>query len=451
MKSLFLSCIRFFRNVFFTPRFFWGGAFLFGGFVVSFFIQGLFSVVLFAGLIFLFLVIAEVYILFRISNPFSVKRVLAPRLSNGDENPVEVYISSFLSYPSYVQVLDEVPVQFQRRDLYFSLAVDSGETKIIRYSLRPVKRGEYHFGSVHVYFSTRLRFALRRYSHSEELAVPVYPSIIQMHKYAFLAIHNRLTLYGIKKMRRLGHTSEFEKIKEYALGDEVKTINWKSTAKKDTLMVNQYVDERAQPVYSILDMGRTMQMPFEGLSLLDYSINSALVLSNMALLKSDKAGLITFSHKMDSVLLADGKQAQIKHILEVLYRQKTGFLESNFEELFITVRRRINQRSLIMLYTNFESLSAARRQLPYLRAIGRQHVLCIVLFHNSELAALLERNSDSVEEVYENVVAQKFDAEKRQIVKELNAVGIYTLLTSPKQLTVNSINLYLAFKARGII
>ncbi len=451
MKSLPLSIIRFYKNWFFTPRFFLGGFILFVGFVLSFFIPWLFPAVLFTSLIFLFLVLAEAFILFRISDPFSVRRVLAPKLSNGDENPVELYISSFLSYRSFVQVLDEVPVQFQRRDVYFSLTQDAGETKIIRYSLRPVKRGEYHFGHVHVFFSTILRLTVRKYSCSEEMIVPVYPSIIQMHKYAFLAIHNRLTFYGVKKIRRLGHTSEFEKIKEYALGDEVKTINWKSTAKKDMLMVNQYVDERAQPVYSILDMGRTMQMPFEGLSLLDYSINSALVLSNMALLKSDKAGLITFSHKVDSVLVADGKRAQINHILEMLYRQKTGFLESNFEELFITVRRSINQRSLIMLYTNFESLSSARRQLPYLKAIASKHVLCVVLFHNTELKALLERDVNSVEAVYEKVVAEKLEAEKRQIVKELNAVGIYTLLTAPQQLTVNSINRYLSFKARGIM
>jgi uncharacterized protein (DUF58 family) len=451
MKSLFLSCIRFYRNWFFTTRFFLGGTILFAGFVVSFFVPWLFSLILFTGLIFLFLVLAETVILFRIPEPFSVRRVLAPKLSNGDENPVELYVASYLSYRSFVQVLDEVPAQFQRRDVFFSLNPEAGETKIIRYSLKPVKRGEYHFGSVHVFFSTVLRLAVRRYSQSEALTVPVYPSIIQMHKYAFLAIHNRLTLIGVKRLRRLGHTSEFEKIKEYALGDEVKTINWKSTAKKDTLMVNQYVDERAQPVYSLVDMGRTMQMPFEGLSLLDYSINAALVLSNMALLKSDKAGLITFSHKVDSVLPADGKKGQIKHILEVLYRQKTGFLESNFEELFVSVSRRINQRSLIMLYTNFESLSAARRQMPYLRAMARKHVLCVVLFHNTELRAFLDRDADSIEVVYEKVVAEKLDAEKRQIVKELNAVGIYTLLTVPQQLTVNSINRYLALKAGGII
>lgn len=442
---------RFLKQLFFTGRFFLCGGLLFFGFVLSFFLPVLFTPVLFSALLFCLILALDIFLIHRLREPFSIQRIAAPKLSNGDDNPIELFLSSFLPFQSTVRLVDEVPIQFQRRDVFFELSIEAGTSKVIRYSLRPTKRGEYHFGFVHLFFCSPLGLAERRFSVDLSQTVPVYPSLIQMHKYEFLAISNKLTMYGVKRIRRLGHTTEFEKIKEYAVGDDVRTINWKSTAKKDALMVNQYVDEKAQPIYNIIDMGRNMQMPFEGLSLLDYSVNAALVLSNIALLRSDKAGIITFSHRVDSVLSADRKSGQIKRILELLYRQQTGFLESNFEELFITIRHRISQRSLIFLYTNFESVSSVRRQLPYLKGIAEKHMLCVVFFENTELKAFTERDADSLDSVYENTVAEKFYSEKRQIVKELTSLGIFTLLTPPDQLTVNTINRYLGFKARGLI
>ena len=99
-------------------------------------------------------------------------------------------------------------------------------------------------------------------------------------------------------MRRIGHSYEFEQIKNYVRGDDYRSINWKATSRRGHLMVNQYEDERAQQVYNIIDKSRSMKMPFNGMSLLDYAINTSLVISNVALQKHDRAGLMTFSDKM---------------------------------------------------------------------------------------------------------------------------------------------------------
>lgn len=451
MANFFKNLFRFFKSLYFSERFFIIGGFLFFGFVFAFFLPPLFSVSVLFGLVLLVLTVTDIILLYRLKDPFSVQRISGDKFSNGNENPVELFISSFLPYFSQIRVVDEVPFQFQRRDIFFKASLAPGTAKILRYFLRPVKRGEYHFGFAHIYFTSPLSLAERRYSVNLSRTVPVYPSLIQMHKYQFLALSNKLTMYGVKRIRKSGHTTEFETINEYTAGDDIRTINWKATAKKNSLMVNRYEDEKAQPIYSIIDKGRNMRMPFEGLSLLDYSINASLVLSNIALLKSDKAGIITFSHKVDSVLTADRKTGQIKRIMELLYRQQTGFLESNFEELFITVRRRLSRRSLIFLYTNFESVSSALRQIHYLKGVAKHHVLCVVIFENTELKAFTEKYAEYLDSVYEKVVAEKLQAEKRQIVKELSSLGIFTLLTPPGQLTVNTINRYLEFKSGGLI
>ena len=216
-------------------------------------------------------------------------------------------------------------------------------------------------------------------------------------------------------------------------------------------MFNQYQDEKSQAVYSVIDKGRVMKMPFEGMSLLDYAINASLVLSNVALLKQDKAGLVTFSEKIGAFLTANSKPAQMQTILEVLFNQKTRYLESDFEQLYTAMRRKVNQRSLVVLFTNFESLTGMRRQLPYLRKLASHHLLLTVFFENTELKNLLATTAKNVEEVYTKTVAEKFAYEKRLIAKELQQYGILSILTTPQDLTVNTINKYLQLKARQAI
>src|SRR5690606_36810667 len=220
----------------------------------------------------------------------------------------------------------------------------------------------------------------RRFTSDESAMVPSYPSFIQLRKYALLAISNNLHQYGIKKIRRIGHTMEFEQIKDYVLGDDLRTINWKATAKKSQLMINQFQDEKSQPIYSVIDKGRVMKMPFNGLMLLDYAINAALVISSVALKKHDKAGILAFSKKLENTIVAEKRTSQMNLILESLYNISTDFFESDFGRLYADIKRNINQRSLLLLYTNFETLDGLHRQLPYLKGIAKNHLLVVIFF-----------------------------------------------------------------------
>lgn len=442
---------RFIGSLYIHPRFFWLGALLVLLFALSYYIPPLLVLSMVAAGIWLLLTLSDIIILWRRSDFIFASRETPQKLSNGDENPIYIYIENRYNFKVDLRVVDEIPHQFQKRDVLFRLSLRSGESKQILYNLRPVKRGEYEFGLTRVFVTTALRMVRRRFDFGSPQNTAVYPSFIQMRKYELHAISHRLTLYGIKRIRRTGSNTEFEKIKEYVSGDDVRHINWKATAKRNSLMVNQYIEERAQPVYNIIDMGRSMKMPFNGMSLLDYSINASLVLSNIALQKFDQAGLITYSHQIDEVVPADRKKNQLSGIMESLYKQQTGWLESNFEALHVYVKRKLNRRSLLLLYTNFESLSGMRRQLPYLRSMARNHVVVVIFFQNTELKAFLEKETRNTEDIYMKTIAEKFDYEKRQIVRELKAHGIYSVLTPPDALTVNTINKYLELKASGII
>jgi uncharacterized protein (DUF58 family) len=389
-------------------------------------------------------------LLFLTGGSLETKRIVAPKLSLGHVNKVSLELHNRYPYTIRLQIIDELPEQFQERDfsLYTKLKHDS--SVVLDYNLRPLSRGHYHFGAVLCFVESPLRFFQRKVSAAPETTVKVYPAFHDLRKFQLLAM-SESNVSGEKKIRRLGNSLEFEKIKDYVPGDDIRDINWKATARRNTLMLNTYTDARQQQVYCVIDKGRTMKMPFDGLTLLDYAINASLALLNVVLLKQDKAGLITFTKDETEIWPAERRNNQFFHIQEALFHQKTDFRESDYNSLRRDIRGKIGQRSFLLLFTNFETMAALERQLPYLRYIAGQHLLCVVFFENTMLRQIREREARSVKDIYIKTIADRFDFEKKQIVKELRRHGILSILSTPKNLSTDVINKYLELKSRQMV
>lgn len=420
-------------------------------FAVAYLFPALYHAVWYALYVLIAFVSIDILLLFGSNKKVIGIRNMSEKLSNGDENEIHIALNNQFTFPVHLKIIDEIPFQFQQRNFEVKRKIKALAKDDYRYFLRPTERGEYFFGNLNIYTTSPLRLISRRFTYDNNQMVPTYPSYMQLRKYDLMAFSNNLFQYGLKKIRRIGHTMEFEQIKEYVQGDDLRTINWKATAKKNQLMVNQYQDEKSQNVYMVIDKGRVMKMPFNGLSLLDYAINATLVLSNVILKKQDKAGMFAFSKKVENRVVAEKRQSQMQLIMENLYNVKTDFFESDFSRLYVDVKKHVNQRSLIMLYTNFETLDGLHRQLPYLKGIAKNHLLVIVFFNNTELNDLIQKKASNVQEIYDKVIAEKFAFEKRLIVNELRKYGIYSVLTQPENLTLDTINKYLEIKARGIL
>lgn len=442
--------IKFLKSFYLTPRFFYVLSTIVVLFLISYWVTPLYSIVWLIVLGLLLLMLMEIVMLYSGSG-LDGNRILPEKFSNSDENEVSVQLRNIYSFNIGVDLIDELPVQFQKRDFLQQTNIAGKHSKTLQYNLRPVDRGEYVFGNLNCYVNSVIGLVRRRYTFDNKQMVKVYPSFIQMKKYDFMAIDHRLSYAGLKKIRRIGHTMEFEQIKEYVIGDDVRTVNWKATAKHAQLMVNQYQDEKMQPVYSIIDTSRIMKMPFNELKLVDYAINSSLAFSNIALKKGDKVGLLDFSNKIGKYLPAKAKKTHLNSILESLYNVDTKFLDSSFGKLQAFVKQNITQRSLLLLYTNFEHISSLHRQMPYLQAIAKKHVLVVVFFENTELKQLIEDKAETVPEIVDQTIARQFEFDKKVMVLELQQRGIQTVLTAPEDLTVNTINKYLEIKARGLL
>ncbi|WP_157493824.1 DUF58 domain-containing protein [Fulvivirga imtechensis] len=439
------------RNLYLPSRFFY----LLGGIIFIFVLGFVWPVFLAIGqttlLALAATLIVDVLLLYNKSLKLRCVRITSRLMSLGNENEVKLRIASAAGIPLIIDAVDELPYQLQQRDFRLKFMINPGERKLLVYHVRPLVRGVYNFGRLHLFLSSAIGLIQRRLSFEIQQDIAVYPSIMDMKKYELRSAMSATANFGIKKIRRIGHSYEFEQIKEYTRGDDYKSMNWKATSRINKLMVNSYTDEKAQQVYCLIDKSRYMKMPFNGLSLLDYSINSSLVIANTSLQKQDKAGLITFSDRVESMIRADRNRNQLKLILETLYKEEESMLDANYEKMYPALQRTLRSRSLIFLFTNFESVHSLERVLPALRKINKSHLLVVIVFENKELIEYYNAEKKSLKDIYYKTIAHKLAADREQIANELRHYGIQYIFTRPEHLSINAINKYLELKSRGMI
>lgn len=442
--------MKFWKQLFLGKPFFYAFAVVIFGFCLGFYfplVLDLSKLLLF-GVFLIF--ILDCILVFSNRIGVSGQRMVQDKLSNSDKNKVTIQFKNHFPFRIRYEILDEIPSQFQLFDFSIKGLLSAKSQKEIDYTLTPTERGIYEFGKTNVFISSPIRFVQRKISLNTEKKIKVYPSFLRLNQFSLKNFKAHVNEMGQKKIRRIGHSMEFEQIKNYVMGDDIRTLNWKATAKHQKLMVNQYIDEKSQQVYCAIDKGRVMKMPFENMTLLDHAINSTLIFSNIVLQNQDRAGIFSFSNRIENLVKAERRTNQLQKISETLYSLQSDFMESDFGKLYNSIKSKITQRSLILLYTNFESMDSLHRQLHYLLGINKSHLLVVVFFRNTELEDFLHKATHETD-LYERTLVEKFIYEKQQIVLELSKHGIQTILTRPENLTVNTINKYLEIKSRGII
>ncbi len=440
------------KSVYLTNRFYY----VLLTFIILFCIAFLFpSLILFLKillLVFIVWCIRDLYFLLKDKEPVNVTRECKTIWSMDYENPIKLNINWLTSIPYEYTIEDELPEVFS--DQFNKIhAHTKDQFKYHQYIIIPKKRSIFQFGRTHVFLKSNDKLFERRLSFDTQIDISVYPAIAQFNDSKFnYKISNR-SEGGFHQVRRLGHGYEFDHIKAYIRGDDIRSINWKATGRMNSLMVNQYEDDVSQSVYHILDKSRIMNFKSNGMTLLDYAINTILIHSKVVLDKKDRVGFISYSKFIDTFILADRIGAQLRKILSALYNESNTESESNIELLMHTVRSQIRQRSLIFLYTNFESLSALERTLPYLKSIQTYHQLVVIFFSNDHVIDRMDaiKRNDVKHDCYDIAVLENYSLEKQLIVNRIQRENIHALLVEPNRLGISTINKYLELKSKGIM
>ncbi len=395
------------------------------------------------------LIIRDFFLLFIVKSPLNFTRNLPPRLSHGDVNSIPVTFHNTGRLSLRVQLIENLPYQLQLYHFQENYLLAPWEELHTAYPITPVLRGEYTWGPAVLLIRPRYGGLLAR---KEEIAsvqtTACYPSFL---RFPTMRLRTAAENRSPGNIRRIGQSLEFEQIKEYAPGDDHRHINWKATARRGQLMLNRYQDERSQDIYCAIDMGRTMKMPFHQRTLLDYAINAALSLSRTVIATHDKAGILAFAHQQSEFLPAAKEWRQFGKINEFLYKLDTGFLESDFEHLYKFIRANIQRRSLIFLFTNFDSENALRRNFRYIKDMARHHLLVVVFFEDSQARELLETEARDLPAIYERAVNADKLYKGRLLARELEKAGIRAVVTPPEKLGMHIAREYIDIKKQQIL
>ena len=440
----------FYKNLYLSDKVFYALGAVIGLFLLSFALPLLFYPAIVLLSLVVVVMIIDFYQLFKSPN-IRAERQVQDILSLNEPSQIHLHVINLSPKKRILRLVDEIPFQFNRRDFSILQQIEANGDVRLHYTLTPQLRGEYRFGDLHAFVQSNIGLIIKKETSPCSRNVAVFPSIILMGKQQLLAMNHPSFLQGENKNLKLGQSYEFDQIKLYVPGDDTRNINWKASSTQNEVMVNCYEDERSQQIYSIIDKSRVMKTPFSGLTLVDYAINASLAFSNIVLKKQDKAGLLLFSKNIGAFLKADKGPRHLKKVMLALYKEKYDYSEANYEALYTSIKRNIPNRSLLFLYTNFDSIYALERNIPVLRLINKNHLLVVVFFENAELEAYSKTEADNLKDIYQLTIAKKFILEKNQIYKELQKHGIQAIKCTPENLSLSTINKYLELKSRGQI
>jgi uncharacterized protein (DUF58 family) len=441
----------FWKAIYVTDRFYIVFLFIAATSAIGYALPFLFYLAVAAFIVAFMLTLWDAIRLFSLKDALDIKRIIPEILSLGDNEEIEISMRNPYAEDVHVSIIEDLPYQLKIRNFQKDEHLKARQSSTVKYTISPKIRGEYRFGNTILLIETRVGRIKRRMEVENTQMVKVYPSIRQMKEMEMLAFTKVHASFGLKKIRRIGHSYEFEQIKPYVQGDDYRSINWKATSRTASLMMNQYEDEKSQSIINIIDCGRRMHMPFNGMTLVDYAVNSALALSNVVLKKYDKVGLVTFAEKTHTFLPADVGKFQMRRVLDTLYNQEVRQAESDYEILYKTLSDNLTTRSFIVLYSNFENISSVRRIYPILKKLNQKHLLMMVVFKNTELEDFVLEKPETIREAYLHTVARSAMYDKTQIIQTLRQIGIQVTYVEPEGLSLGVINKYLELKSRGLI
>ena len=344
-------------------------------------------------------------------------------------------------------LLDDLPETFEVEESIFRTSIGGRETKEFQYSFKPTKRGQFNLRCIHVRSRSLFGFWVRHLTVPVETQIHVYPDLHQLSHYALLARTNRLNLLGVRRTRKVGQDNEFERLREYTRDDHYRNINWRSTARHNKLIVQDYQNTQSQRIIFLIDCGRMMTNESANMTFVDHALNSMLMLSHVALSKGDSVGLICFSDKIHCFVPPRSGMSQMNQLLHASFNQFPRMVESRYDEAFLYLANRCNKRALVVLITNVVDEVNAQQVVQYMQTVSRRHLPISVMLRDHHIFDEAEQTKS----LYNAAAAAQILNWRHDVLNTLTHRGAFAMDVFPEDMTTPIINQYLEIKARHLL
>ncbi len=381
----------------------------------------------------------------------SVERSMMRTASLGKELISELTIENRSGGVLRGWVRDDLPPKFMVSPKSHRLQLNPRSMVTMRRKLVPMQRGQFELNQAYLKLDSPLGFWICMRSFPVSSTLNVFPDMKQLSDYALLARTNRLSLIGVRRTRQIGQDSDFERLRDYTPDDNYRHIDWRSTAKRRKLTVRQFQSDQSQRVIFLIDCGRMMTNEREGLTLLDHSINSMLMMAYVALHQGDDVGLLCFSDRIHRYLPPQGGSSQMNRLLQATFDQFPRMVESRYDEAFLYLSNHCKRRSLVVLVTSVIDEVNAAQVKSYLGNIGSRHLPLAVLLRDRQMFEAADNPDGEPINLYRSAAAADILLWRHQVLTDLEKRGVLLVDAFPDELTAPLVNQYLQVKAKHLL
>jgi uncharacterized protein (DUF58 family) len=392
------------------------------------------------------------YVLSENASSFRVERAMEERFAMGAENEVTIRITNRARRKVTFIVKDEHPPQIELvTPREAQLTVPLGRSRAWRYSLLPTARGKYAFGNTVLRFRTRFGLLWHQLTYQTSGDVKVYPDIREARKHEIYAHRNRRPEPGLRRMRMRGQGREFESLREFVVGDEIRHISWAATARRGKVITRQYTVERSQNIVVMLDTGRLMTARIGKLTKLDHAVNAALSIAYVAAAGGDNVGLVAFSRRVVSYLPPRRGRDQINQFMEALYSLEPQMIEPSYKRAFNFFTTNCKRRSLVVILTDLVDRDASAELLAHAAQLVPRHLPLIITIGDTDLREMVRAVPASSGDVYRQAVAEEILRQREEALTRIRHAGGLALDVPAGRLSLELVNKYLEVKERGLL
>jgi uncharacterized protein (DUF58 family) len=411
---------------------------------------GLLPIIAIVDVVILVAALADLFTLPRKSN-FAIDRETTRVVSVQKNHAVTIHISNLGQRPRTAWIRDDIPQEFEPTPKEFVLRLAPRSRATVHYELKATKRGKFTLECINLRVRSLLGLWQRLLIYPQKNELHVYPDMRQLAEYAILARTNRLSLMGVRRTRRVGLENDFERLRDYTLDDNFRYIDWRASARRLKLTVKDFQTSQSQRIMFLLDCGRLMTNESSGLSLLDHSLNAALLMSYVALRQGDSVGMIAFSDRVIRYVPPRGGMKQMNQLLHASFDRFPELIESRYDDAFLYLNTHLKKRSLVVLISNVIDEVNAHQIERYLQNLVGRHLPLGVLLRDRRLFAAADRDPATDDELYEAAAASELLLWRHQVLRDLERRGVMALDVFPEDMTAPLVNSYLEIKARQLL
>lgn len=384
-------------------------------------------------------------------NELSISRrwTAAPQLSL--ETGVRLEVENRGRRAIFADVTDDVPQTFRNVMPTVEMSVGAGEMASADYVIRPGTRGDARAGNAYVRYEGAWRVAERWASATLSQTVRIYPNLEESKRDTIYLIRSRQVALQARHKHMRGQGREFESLREYREGDELRNVCWTATARRGKLIAKTHQFERSQTVWLVLDAGRLLRARCEGLTKLDYAVGAALALAQVALYSGDRVALLAYGRHVQQKLPAGRGARHAGSLIESLAQVRAEEFEADHVRAAESLLQLQKRRSLIVWFTDLAETAATPDVIEAALRLAHRHLVLMTVIAQPELRALLKSRPENESQMYHYAAAAEIVHRRDVLLRTLRQHGALTLEIEPAKVSSAVVNQYLLVKDRGLL